>query len=63
MQLAKIQLDDALDNAGNSPTKLMRNLMMLFFTPELLDRSSAYGTGKHTQLQSDIVAASISESH
>ena len=57
--LTQKQLDMAVDGAKNSPTRLIRNLMSVFFTPETLATSSACGTRKHKALDGDIVQACI----
>ena len=57
--LTQKQLDMAVDGAKNSPTRLIRNLMNVFFTPETLATSSACGTRKHKALDGDIVQACI----
>jgi len=59
--LTQWQLDEALDQSGNVPTKLVRNLMNVFFQPDVLASSSAYGTRKHPALDRDIVSACIRE--
>ena len=40
--LTKRQLDEAMDNSSGSPTRLIRNLMRIFFSKEILAISSAY---------------------
>ena len=57
--LTQRQLDAALDGAKESPTRLMRNLVGTFFTPEVLAVSSVYGTGKHAALDRDIIDTCI----
>ena len=57
--LTQKQLDMAVDGAKNSPTRLIRNLMSVFVTPETLATSSACGTRKHKALDGDIVQACI----
>ena len=42
--LTQRQLDAAIDAAKNNPTRLVRNLMGVFFTHEVLATSSAFGT-------------------
>ena len=58
--LTKGQLDMALA-CGPTPTKLIRNLMSVFFTKEVLASSTACGAKGRTGLDSDIVSACISE--
>ena len=48
--LSKWQLDKAVDTAGGSQTKLIRNLIGVFFTRDVLASSSVYGKGKILQL-------------
>ena len=59
--LTQRQLDAALDGAKDSPTRLMRNLVGTFFTPEVLAVSSVYGTGRHARaaLDRDIIDTCI----
>jgi len=59
--LTQRQLDQALDQSGNVHTKLVRNLMNVFFQPDVLASSSVYGTRKHPALDRDIVSACIHE--
>ena len=54
--LTQRQLDEAVDNSGNSPTKLVRNLMNVFFKPKVLAASSAFGLRKHPSLDKIISA-------
>ena len=42
--LTKRQLDAAMDGSRNSPTRLMRNLLSVFFPQEVLAKSSALGS-------------------
>ena len=57
--LTQKQLDAAVGNSNNSPTRLIRSLMSTFFTPDVLASSSACGTRRHKALDSDIVQACI----
>ena len=57
--LTQKQLDAAVDASKGSPTKLIRNLMGVFFTPDVLAVSSAQGTRNNRALDSDIVQACI----
>ena len=59
--LSKRQLDEAVDTAGGSPTKLIRNLVGVFFTRDVLASSSVYGKGKNPALDGDIVSACLSK--
>ena len=60
--ILKKQLDAALAAAGQSPTKLIRNLMSTYFTPEVLGLSTALGSREKPGLDEDIVSACISKS-
>lgn len=55
--LTRRQLDEAVDQSAGSPTKLIRNLLMIFFTPSVLAKSSCFGTGTFPKLNSDIIGA------
>ena len=57
--LTQRQLDAAIDGANDTPTRLMRNLIGTFFTPEVLAVSSALGTRVHVGLDRDILDACI----
>ena len=58
ISVTKRALDDAVDSSRNSGTRLIRNLMCLFFSEEELSKSNACGGGqKHTALDPDILAA------
>ncbi len=58
--LRKRQLDEAEDG---SPTKLIRNLVSVFFPRDVLARSSAYGGGRiNNKLDPDILSACLSMS-
>ena len=59
--LTQRQLDEAVQQSAGSPTKLIRNLMSIFFHPELLAKSSAFGTRTHPALDEDILSACISK--
>ena len=55
------QLDEAVDASCKSATRLMRNLMMIFFTPSVMAASSCFGNKKHPALNRDIMGACLSE--
>ena len=59
--LSQRQIDEAIDNSNNSPTRLIRHLISAFFTKEVLATSSALGGRKNNALDKDIVAACLSE--
>ena len=46
VNLSKMQLDEVEGESNNSPTRLIRNLISVFFPWAQLARSSAYGTRK-----------------
>lgn len=56
--LTRKQLDMTVANSS-SATKLIRNLMMVFFEPQVLAASSALGTRKNKALDKDKVDACI----
>lgn len=57
--LTKKQLE-AADSCGSSPTRLIRNLMATFFSPEVLAQSTACGSrGGRLALDRDILDACI----
>ena len=62
MYITAAQLDESLDISGNSPTKLIRNLLMVYFSPQVLANSSAFGNRKFPALDKGILAACLSES-
>ena len=55
------QLDEAEDQSCRSATRLIRNLMMVFFTPTTLASSSCLGKKHYPALNSDIIGACISK--
>ena len=57
MYLTRRQLDEAVDQSCGSPTKLIRNLLMAFFSPSTLAASSCYGTRRYPALNKDIIGA------
>lgn len=54
IMLSQRQLDEAIDNSADSPTRLIRNLMSAFFP-------SALGGRINKALDKDIVAACLSK--
>ena len=60
--ISKRQLDEAVDQSCKSPTRLIRNLLTVFFTPSIMAQSSCFGTRKYSKLNSDIIGACFSES-
>ena len=61
VQLSQRQLDEALDSSNHSPTRLVRNLLSVFFTKDVLASSSAYGGRKNVALDGDTLAACLSK--
>ena len=55
------QLDEAEGESGGSPTRLIRNLLSIFFSREELARSSCYGSRANASLDRDVVSACISK--
>ena len=56
--VTKRALDDAVDSSRNSSTRLIQNLMNIFFSEDDLSISNACGGGnKPTGLDPDILAA------
>lgn len=58
--ITKKQLVAAESKFGSSATKLIRNLVSCFFTPEVLSVSTAYGSrGGRSGLDKDVLSACI----
>ncbi len=57
--MTKRQLDEAVAGTMNSPTKLIRNLLSVFFNRETLAGCSAFGSRKNPPLDGDIISACI----
>lgn len=55
--IVKRQLDEAIARSCDIPTRLLRNLLMVFFTPTVLGQSSCFGTRKFSALNADIIGA------
>ena len=62
IELSQRQLDESIAGSANSPTKLIRNLLSVFFKRETLAASSAYGGRTNPALDRDIIAACIRKS-
>lgn len=62
VMLTKRQLDCAVDCAGSSPTKLMRNLLSVFFSADILAESSVLGKKGRAPLDRDTLDACIRKS-
>ena len=60
--LTQRQLDAANASSKGNPTRQIRSLVSVFFTPEVLAISSAMGTRRHQALDSEIVEACICKS-
>ena len=54
--------DEVIDCSSNSPTKLIRLLMNVYFTPDVLAVSSCFGSRKFQCLDKEIILACLSES-
>lgn len=61
VHLTKRQLEGAVDQSCFSPTRLIKNLLNVFFTPAVLASSSCFVTRKFPALNQDIVGACFSE--
>ena len=59
--LTKWQLDEAVDQSCNSASRLMRTLLMVFFTPPVLASSRCLGTRKFPAPNEDITGACFSK--
>ena len=59
--LTQRQLDEVLGCSGTLPTKLVRNLIYVFFIREQLANSSCYGSRNITALDKEILSACFSE--
>ena len=60
--LTQKQYDEAIDQSGGSPTRMIRNLITVFFKPTTLAQSSCLGKrGRHPALNQDIVGACLSK--
>lgn len=62
VRLSRRQLDEALDNSSGSSTKLIRNLMSVFFSKDVVAASSALGGRKNQALHQDIIGACLRKS-
>lgn len=60
-KLTQRQLDEAIDSSGNIATRLMRNLLSIFFSKDVLARSSAYGGRLNVALDKNILGACLSK--
>ena len=61
--ISQPQKDEVIDCSGNSPTKLIRLLMNVYFTLDVLAVSSCFGSRKFQCLDKDIILACLSELH
>ena len=55
------QLDEANHRSANSPTRLLRNLLVVFFEPSVLATSTCRGNKTHPALNPDILGACFSK--
>ena len=58
--ISQRQLDEAEAQSCQLPTRLLRNLLMVFFTPSVMGGSSCFGTRKFPALNQDIIGACFS---
>ena len=56
---AQHQLDEALNGSNHSPTKLIRNLLSVFFSKDILASSRACGGSKNVAHDCDILVSSV----
>ena len=59
--LSRMKLNIALGNSHGQPGKLVRKLLAVFFTPEVLGQSSVMGTRKFGALDQSVLSAIISK--
>ncbi len=59
--LEQVQLDEVESSSNGLPTRLIRNLLSVFFSREELANSSCYGTGMYNALDKDIILACLSK--
>ena len=59
LKISQRQLNVAIDNSSSSATKLIRNLMSVFFSRETLASSSALGGRQNLASDQNIVGACI----
>ena len=57
--IIKQQLDEANADSHSSPTRLIQNLLAVYFSRDILAKSSAYGNCQNLLLDRDILAACI----
>ena len=55
------QINEVEASCSGSPTKMIRKFMSVFFSEDVLAKSSCYGSRGKDQLDGDIVAACISK--
>ena len=55
--LTQRQLDEAVFQGCNSPTRILRNMLMVFFIPSVMGGASCLGTRKFPALNPDIIGA------
>lgn len=62
MYITQRQLDEAEAQSCGVATRLLRNLLMVFFTPNVMGASSCLGTRNFVALNQDIIGACFSKS-
>lgn len=55
------QLDECVSQSCGFPTRLLRNLLMVYFTPAVLGSSSCLGTRNFTALNPEVTGACFSK--
>ena len=61
VMISQPQLDELMDCSGGSPTKMIRNLMMVYFKPSTLAQSSCFGSRKYPALDKFVISACLSK--
>ena len=61
MLYAQHQIDEVEVSCSGFSTKMIRKFMSMFFTEDVLVKSSCYGSQGNDQLDGDIVAACMSK--
>ena len=61
MFISRPQKDEVLDCSGNSPTKLIRLLLNVYFKLDVLAASSCFESRKFKALDKDVILACLSK--
>ena len=59
VKCAHHQIDEVESSCSESPTKMIRKLISIFFGEEVVAKSSCYGSRGNAKLDEDVVAACI----